>query len=94
MRRIYIKRNRRGLFGVSILVLVICGVFYYNTAVLNAKINSKKEQVSSLESNKKSLLEKQENLKDSLTLTDEDIEKIAREKLNLIYPDEKKLKAN
>ncbi|MDO5294763.1 MAG: septum formation initiator family protein [bacterium] len=94
MRRIYIKRNHRGLFAVGILVFVICSVFYYNTAVLEAKIQSRKEEVASLENSKKNLLETQESLKDSLMLTDEDIEKIAREKLNLVYPDEIILKSD
>lgn len=94
MRRIYIKRNRRGFVGVSILVLVICGVFYYNTAVLEAKIQSKQEQVTSLEKNKKGLLEKQKSLQDDLTLSDEDKIKIAREKLNLVFPDDIILKSD
>ncbi|MDO5519221.1 MAG: septum formation initiator family protein [bacterium] len=94
MRRIYIKRNHRGLFGVGILVFVICSVFYYNTEVLEAKIQSRQEDVASLESNRDSLLEKQASLKEALTLTDEDIEKIAHEKLNLVYPDEKIMKSD
>ena len=94
MRRIHIKRNRRGLLGVGILVLVICFVLGYNTSVMNAKVNSKQEQVTALEKNKKELQQKQEELKDSLTLTDEDIERIAREKLNLVYPDDKIFKSD
>ena len=38
-------------------------------------------------------MEKQESLKESLTLTEDDIISIAREKLNLVYPDEIILKS-
>ena len=93
MRRIHIKRDKRGLLGVGVLVLVICSVLYCNTAVLNARISSRNEQIGALERSKKGLLEKQESLKKSLTLTEDDIISIAREKLNLVYPDEIILKS-
>ena len=94
MRRICIKRSRHGLLGVGTLVVVICVVLFYNTAVLEAKVNSQREEVASLEKNKKELLEKQEELKKSTGLTYEEIEQIAREKLNLVFPDEIILKSN
>ena len=88
MRRIRIKRNKRGLLGVTALVIVICGVFYYNTLRLDAKINNLTEQHTSYEKTKTELKKKQEELKSKSEITLEDVEKEARDKLGMVYPDE------
>ena len=88
MRRIKVKRSKRGLTGVGILVLVICAVLFYNTNVLEAKIHSQEEQMSSYNKTKEELLKTQEELKDKQVITMEDIEKMAREKLGLVYENE------
>ncbi len=88
MRRIRVKRNRRGIFGVTILVIVICGVFYYSTLNLDAKINDLTEQQTSYEKSKVELQKEQKKLKEKKKVTLEDVEKEAREKLGMVYPDE------
>ena len=87
-RRIRVKRNKRGLFGVTILVVVICGVFYYSTLNLNAKINNLSEQKASYEKCRTELQKEQEELKHKTEVTLEDVEKEARDKLGMVYPDE------
>lgn len=87
-RRIRIKRNKRGFLGVTVLVLVICGVFYYSTLRLDAQINDLSEQQASYEKTKTELLKEQEKLKSKKEVTLEDVEKEARDKLGMVYPDE------
>ena len=87
-RRIRVKRNKRGLLGVTILVIVICGVFFYGTHRLNGRINDLSEQHASYERAKTELQKEQEKLKSKTEPTLEDIEKEARDKLGMVYPDE------
>ena len=87
-RRIRVKRNKRGFLGVTILVVVICGVFYYSTLCLNAKINNLSEQQASYEKSKVELTKEKEELLKKKEPTLEDVEKEAREKLGMVYPDE------
>lgn len=88
VRRIKVKRGKRGLTGIGILVLVICAVLFYNTTVLDAKIHSQEEQLNSYNKTKEELLKTQDELKDKQVITMEDIEKMAREKLGLVYENE------
>ncbi len=87
-RRIRIKRNRRGFLGVTILVIVICGIFYYSTLHLNAKINDLSEQRASYEKSRTELQKEQEELKSKKEVTLEDVEREARSKLGMVYPNE------
>lgn len=87
-RRIRIKRNKRGFLGVTVLVMVICGVFYYGTLRLDAQINDLSEQQASYEKTKAELLKEQDKLKSKTEVTLEDVEKEARDKLGMVYPDE------
>lgn len=89
MRRVYIKRNKRGFFGIGLMVVVICGFLYYNSITTKAEVNAQQELLDSLTKTKNTLLKEQEELKnDTDKNTDADIERIAREKLDLVYPDE------
>lgn len=88
MRRVKVKRSKHRLKGVCILVVVICAALYYNTLSLEAKINSQEEQKSSYNKTKNELLEEQEELKNDKGTTMAEIEKIAREKLGLVYENE------
>ncbi len=87
-RRIRVKKNRRGFLGVTILVVVICAVFYYSTLRLDAQINDLSEQQASYEKVKEELLKEQQELKSKTEVTLEDVEKEARDKLGMVYPDE------
>ncbi len=87
-RRIRVKKNRRGFLGVTILVVVICAVFYYSTLHLDAQINDLSEQQASYEKVRDELLKEQEELKSKTEITLEDVEKEARDKLGMVYPNE------
>ncbi len=87
-RRIQIKKNKRGFLGVTLLVLVICGVFYYGTLRLDAQINDLSERQASYEKTRAELQKEQDALKGKTEITLEDVEKEAREKLGMVYPDE------
>lgn len=88
MRRIYIKRNRRGFLGIGVLVVVICGVLYYNSITTDARVRANKEVLDSLTKTKEQLLKEQDELKKEHEVSYEEIEQIAREKLDLVYEDE------
>lgn len=88
MRRVYIKKSRRGFLGIGLLVVVICGVLYYNSITTKAEVHAKQEVLDSLTKTKEELLKEQESLKKEHEVTYEEIEKIAREKLDLVFEDE------
>ena len=88
MRRIYIKKNRSGFLGIGVLVVVICGVLYYNSITTGAQVRANQEVLDSLTKTKEQLLKEQEELKKEHEVSYEEIERIAREKLDLVYEDE------
>lgn len=92
MRRIRIKNRRKksrtGLLFITVVVLLMCGIVSYSRIGLEAASQSTQEKLD--ECNKaKVALEKEvkQNEKEKI-LTDQEIEKIAREKFGLVYQDE------
>lgn len=85
MRRIKIKRTKSGLFGITILVIIICGIVAYNKVELDAQLTNKQAEISALEDKVDDLKEEQEKLKEDKIMTKEEIESIARDKLGLVY---------
>lgn len=73
---------------MGLLVAVICGVLFYNSITIKARVRSHQEVLDSLTKTKEELLTEQEELKDTQEQTMEEIEQIAREKLGLVYEDE------
>lgn len=92
LRKIRIKKGRPRLWYVAVLVLIICGIVSYQSITLHATYDKKQESLSVYENKVKELEKEKEELEKDTTITRKDIEKIARERLNLVYEDEVILK--
>lgn len=88
MRRIRIKRGRQGLWCVGLISVIVCAVVTYKTKVMDIQLEKKNQTVNALESEQAGLEREKEELLRDKVITKEDIEKEARDKLGLVYPDE------
>lgn len=90
MKKIQRRKRRSGLKLIALMVMIICAVVLIKTKDLNQDIDKKDKQIDKLN---QQIADQEER---SLTLEEEKayqstkryIEEIARNKLNLYYPDE------
>ncbi|BBF44779.1 hypothetical protein lbkm_3513 [Lachnospiraceae bacterium KM106-2] len=87
MRKIREKR-RASIFKVFLLVIVICSILTYNKLVLQKEANAKQVEATKLQKKVDQLKEEQKELKKDSKLTKKEIEKIARDRLGMVYEDE------
>ncbi len=90
MKRTRKRRTGTGLGFVVFTVFVLFGIITYNKIGLDAKCRELSAQKADCEKELAELTEEWENMDAyrEYVYSDENIESIAREKLNLVYPDE------
>lgn len=89
-RRRRIKKRRQNMAVVGFVVLLLCGMITFKKVELNAKALNYKQQLAELRQEKQTEKKRAEQLEDykEYIKSQEYIEKTAREKLGLVYPDE------
>lgn len=91
MRRRKRKRLKKAtIIGVLLVTLSICTTLGYKQSVLKAQGKEYACQLQELKKQKKQLKKDKEDLKEfkKYVKTDEYVEKVARDKLGLVYKDE------
>lgn len=84
------RNSRRNMAVVGFVVLLLGGMVTYKKIDLNAKALDYKQQIAELKQEKKMEKKRAEELESyqAYTESQEYVEKLAREKLGLVYPDE------
>lgn len=90
MRRRRKKLSRATVFGVIVLVSVLCGTLTYKQNTLKAQGKEYASQIKELEQQKKELQEEKKDLEEfrEYVKTDEYAEEVARDKFGLVYKGE------
>lgn len=84
------KKKKMNYAGISFIVLCLCGVVTYQRMELKSTLEQNKKQLVELNTEKEELLTQKDEISDyeSYVKTKKYIEQVAREKLGLVYEDE------
>jgi len=90
MRKRKKRLSRATVFGIVVLVTVLCGTLTYKQSTLKAQSKEYTNQIKELEKQRKELQEEKESLKKfrDYVKTDEYAEEVARDKFGLVYKGE------
>lgn len=88
MRRRYKKKS--GIGVIALVVLVLCGIVAYKKVDLNKQSNEKQQRIEQLEAKIEEEKDRESEIENykAYMQTKGYIEKIAREKLGLVKPDD------